>query len=287
MSWRQRGAAAGKFALRNIDAILIILLAAAVLALEAIGNPKRELVDSTILALLGVMAFVLLRDRTGRDRTDEIAALAASHADARAEAVEARVDQIGSFVEDLRSDRPYQVQSDVNTWDIEAGGTQATFTKTQALLFTRNKVCTMEHWCTGTVGTVTECRAHWRLREGEQWEPVESIHDFGINSGRKYIFCLDTERSRGDALQWRVSRDLLDRFPNPTETVSLRLQTPTSRPRMQVIWPPDREPRKVEIVQDGSPTRTLVPTRNEDGRLFVDEQLAPGTDSLVKIRWTW
>jgi hypothetical protein len=269
--------------LHNIDAVFIILLAAVVLALEVAGNPKRELVDATILALLGVMAFVLLRDRNGRTRVSDIARLV----EKRASQVEERVEEIASFVQDLRSDRPYQVHSDVNTWDIEDGGRRATFTKTQGLLFTRNKVCTMEHWCTGTVGTVERCQAQWRWSEGEEWEAVESFHDFGINSGRKYIFCLDTERSRGDMLQWRVSRKLLNRFPNPTETVSLRLQTPTSRPRMQVLWPRDREPRKVEIVQDGSPTRILSPTRNENGRLHVDEQLAPGTDSLVKIRWTW
>jgi hypothetical protein len=283
VNWKERAETIAKFSLRNLDALFIILLAAVVLVLEATGNPKRELVDSTILALLGVMAFVLLRDRNGRTRVDEIAQLVED----RASNVEDQVEEVASFVQDLRSDRPYQVHSDVNTWDIEDGGKRATFTKTQGLLFTRNKVCTMEHWCTGSVGTVDRCRAHWRWGEGEQWEPVESIHDFDIDSGRKYIFCLDTERSRGDMLQWRVSRDLLERFPNPTETVSLRLQTPTSRPRMQVVWPPDREPRKVEIVQDGLPTRILTPTRNQGGRLQVDEQLGPGTNSLVKIRWTW
>jgi hypothetical protein len=283
VDWKQRVGAAARFAIRNLDGVFIILLAAVVLVLEVTGNPKKELVDATILALLGVMALVLLRDRSGRARLDEVA----SFVEDRVGQIEAQADEIASFVADLRSDRPYQVHSDVNTWDIEDEGRKATFIKTQGLLFTRNKVCTMEHWCTGSVGKVEKCRAHWRLSEGEQWEPVDSIHDFGIDNGRKYIFCLDTERSRGDMLHWRVSRDLLNRFPQPRETVSLRLQTPTSRPRMRVIWPHDREPRMVEIVQDGTPNRTLKPQRNADGRVYVDEQLAPGADSLVKIEWTW
>jgi hypothetical protein len=262
---KDRAGAVAKFSLRNLDALFVILLAAGVLVLEVVESPSREVVDSTILALLGVMALVLLRDRQGRGRVNEIA----------------------SYVEDIRSDRPYEVHWDLNTWEIDKAGKEATFTKTQGLRFTRSKVCTMEHWCTGTVGMVERCQAHWRLRDDEHWEPVDSIHDFGINSGRKYIFCLDTERSRGDILQWRVSRELRDRFPNPRESVSLRLQAPTHRPRMQVVWPLDRKPRVVEIFEDGGSARQLEPQRREDGRLYVDEQLDSGTDSLVKIEWTW
>lgn len=264
MNWKERAGTIAKFVLRNLDALFVILLAAVVFVLEVAGSPKRELIDSTILALLGVMALVLLRDRTGRTRVDEIA----------------------SYVEDIRSDRPYEVHWDLNTWDIK-NGEQATFTKTQGLRFTRNKVCTMEHWCTGSDGRVERCQAHWRLRDEEQWERIDSIHDFGINSGRKYIFCLDTERSRGDVLEWRVSRELRDRFPNQRESVSLRLQAPTHRPRMQVIWPLDRKPRVVEIFEDGGSARQLEPQQQEDGRLYVDERLSSGTDSLVKIEWTW
>lgn len=265
MNWKEKAGAGARFVLRNLDALFVIVLAAVVFALEIAGSPKKELIDSTILALLGVMAVVLLRDRNGRTRVDEIA----------------------SFVEDLRSDRPYEVHSDLNSWVIEEAGKRATFTKTQSLVFTRNKVCTMEHWCTGTVGSVAKCRAHWRRGGEDQWEPVDSIHDFGIDNGRKYIFCLDTERSRGDALQWRVSRELRDRFPNAREAVSLKLQTATHSPRMRVVWPLDREPRTVELSQENGPSRRLNPQRDQEGKLFVDEQLASGTNSRVKIEWTW
>jgi hypothetical protein len=279
---KERAERAARFAVRNLDALFIIALAAVVFVLEIRGNPDREVIDATLLALLGVMAFVLLRDRHDRRRIDEIVSFVEEVRGNRS-----RVAEIAAFVEDLRSDRPYQVHSDVNSWVIDEGGRRATFTKTQGLVFTRNKVCTMEHWCTGTVGTVKKCRAEWRLRDGEQWEPVDSIHDFGIDSGRKYIFCLDTERSRGDGLHWRVSRELHDRFPNQRETVSLRLQTPTHRPRMRVVWPLDREPRVVEMLHDGASATQLTPLRNEEGRLYVDEQLPSGADSLVKIEWTW
>jgi hypothetical protein len=266
VDWREKAKAVGRFTAQNLDALFIILVAGGVLALEITASPDRDLIDSTLLALLGVTALVLLRDRQGRARVDEIAA----------------------FVQDLQSDRPYEVQSEYNRWEIESGGSQATFTKSQRLLFTRNEVCTLEHWCTGSVGTVEHCQAEWRFSQDEPWLGASTIHDFGINNGRNYIFSLDTERSRGDALQWKVTRVLKDRFPNPRESVSLKLQAPTHRPRMHVVWPTDKEPQQIEIRHDEGPGRKLKPQRGKDGRLFVDEQLAAGSaNSVAKIEWTW
>ncbi len=233
--------------------------------MDLVGSPRRDLINETLLALLGVTAIVLLRDRQGRNRIDEIATL----------------------VQDLRSDRPYQVQFETNRWDLEEAGKQATFTKTQGLLFTRNEVCTLEHWSTGT-GKVDLCQAAWRLRDEDPWIGASTIHDFGINHGRNYIFSLDMERSRGDFLQWRITRKLSDGFLDARESVSLKLQAPTHRPRMQVVWPVDREPQQVELRHDDGPGQKLTPQRGSDGRLFVDEQLAAGAaDSLAKIEWTW
>lgn len=266
MSWKERARAFGWFCLRNSDALFIILVAAGVLILEITGNPKRELVDSTILALLGVVALVLLRDRHGR----------------------AKLDEITSLVKDLLNDRPYEVQAEHNSWVIEDGGKSSTVTKTQRLLFTRNKVCTLEHWCTGA-GKVNDCKAEWRLDDNDRWLPAKRIHDFSIDGGRKYIFSLETERSRGDVLQWRVTREAEDRFPESREAVSLKLQAPTHRPRMRVVWPQDHEPHLVEIMHtDDGPKRALAPQRGTDGCLFVDEQVGPSaTNSLARIEWTW
>jgi hypothetical protein len=265
MDWREKARAAGVFFLRNADALFVILVAAGVLILEVTGTPDEELLDSTLLALLGVMALVLLRDRYGRNRVDEIAA----------------------FVQDLQSDRPYQVQFEVNKWDIQDAGRAATFTKTQGLVFTRNEVCTLEHWSTGT-GHVDSCSGSWRLKRGEPWIGATTIHDFGIHNGRNYIFSLDMERSRGDILQWQIKRSLRERFSEPRESVSLKLQAPTHRPRLVVVWPADREPSQVELQCDDQSRRELKLQRNSDGRLYVDEHLPPGAaDTSAKIEWTW
>jgi hypothetical protein len=246
--------------------MLVIGLAAVVLLVEAADSPSVSFVNAAILALLGITAIILLRDRQGR----------------------ARVGEIASFVEDLRSDRPYQVQSEVNRWEIDdQGGRAATFTKTQRLVFTRNEVCTLEHWCGGT-GEVDLCQADWRIDESGPWIGATTIHDFGMDGGRNYIFSLDTERSRGDTLHWRVTRKLSERFLGSRESVSLKLQAPTHRPRLQVVWPKDREPHNVEIRHDGGAGRKLAVRHQGDGRAYVDEQLAVGTaNTLAKIEWTW
>lgn len=146
----------------------------------------------------------------------------------------------------------------------------------------------MEHWCTGSVGHVDLCQAEWRLDEKKPWIGATTIHDFGINSGRNYIFSLDTERSRGDVLHWRITRQLRDRFPNPIESVSLNPQAPIDRQRIQVVWPRDREPKQVEIRYEDGSSRPLTPQPQEDGRLFVEEQLAANVaGSETKIEWTW
>lgn len=68
--------ALGRFALADIDALLVILVAFGVLAAEIVGDPKKELVDSAILGLLGVTAIVLLRDRSQRVDPGELRQLA-------------------------------------------------------------------------------------------------------------------------------------------------------------------------------------------------------------------
>lgn len=264
MTWGEKGRAVWNFVLPNVDALGIILVVLVVLGLEIFGEPERELIDATLLALIGILGVVLLRDRHGRTRVDEIAA----------------------FVQDLQSDRPYEVQSETNQWDIETRA-HATFSKRQRLVFTRNEVCTLEHWTTGA-GSVALCAAEWRLGETDPWIGATTIHDFGIRNGRNYIFSLDMERSRGDALHWQVKRTLRDRFPNPRESVSLRLQAPTYRPRMHVVWPPGEKPQHVELRRDDGPGQTLHPRQRADGRFYVDEQLAAGAArSSARIEWSW
>lgn len=231
---------------------------------EVVGNPSTEVVDSAILVLLGATAFVLLRDRDRRGELDDLRLLA----------------------RDAISDRPYQVVTQINHWDLKDRD-NATVKVTEQLRFTRNDVSTIADWSTGD-GEVVRYIGRWKRTKGEAWLPARMIHKFGIRNGEKVIYSLDEEHCRGDELYWEVERDAVDRFPNRNEGVSLEARTNSDHPRvMRITWPPDASPSHVEIRVEGQPARTLS-TRRKNGREYVEEKIAGlPVGKTVKIAWTW
>ncbi len=82
----------------NLDALVVIAVGFGVIGLQIVGEPKPELIDAAILALLATTAIVLLRDRIGRDDLTNLRQLAG----------------------DAISDRPYEVVWQENEWDIRS-----------------------------------------------------------------------------------------------------------------------------------------------------------------------
>jgi len=215
---------AAKFAWKNADAVLVMVVAAGVIIAEVAGHPSTEVVDAAILVLLGATAFVLLRDREGRDQLDDLRQLAS----------------------DALSDRPYGVVWQKNEWDIK-DRERSTMRMTQQLRFTRNDVSTIAHWNQGD-GTIERYSAKWRRPDGSRWIPAKKIHEFPIHNGEKVIYSLEEEHCRGDMLDWWVERDALGRFPGVHETASLEARANSDHPRvMHIVWPSDSPPSHVEI----------------------------------------
>lgn len=254
----------GRFAWKNADAVLVIVVAAGVVIAEVVGHPSTHVVDSAILVLLGATAFVLLRDREGRGELDGLRQLAS----------------------DAISDRPYGVVWQKNEWDIK-DREHSTMRMTQQLRFTRNDVSTIAHWNQGD-GTIERYAAKWRRPDGSRWIPAKKIHEFPIHNGEKVIYSLDEEHSRGDMLDWCVERDALHRFPGVHETASLEARANSDHPRvMHIIWPSAAPPSHVEIRFKGLPARTLS-TKSKDGRPYVEEKIARlAIGEVVEIAWTW
>jgi hypothetical protein len=253
-----------KFAWKNADAFIAMGVAVGVVIAEVVGSPSKEVVDSAILVLLGATAFVLLRDRDKRGELDDLRLLA----------------------RDAISDRPYQVVTQVNHWDLK-DRQRTTVRVTEQLRFTRNDVSTIADWSTGD-GRVERYRGRWKRTENEAWLPAEMIHKFSIRNGEKVIYSLDEEHCRGDELHWDVERDAVGRFPNRNESVSLEARTNSDHPRvMHITWPPDASPSHVEIRVEGQPARTLA-TKRKNGRACVEEKIAGlPIGKTVKIAWTW
>jgi hypothetical protein len=254
----------GEFIWKNVDAFFVVIVGLVVAVLEAVGDPSAEVINSAILGLLAVTAIVLLRDR---DQRGDLA-------------------NLRQLANDALSDLPYDVVWQTNHWDIE-DRKQTKVTMTQRLRFTRNEVSTITHWSTGD-GTIERCEAKWRRSDDAPWIPAEMIHEFGINNGKKVIFSLDEEHSRGDMLDWCVTREAADRFPTGHEQVSVRARTKSDHPRvLHVVWPPDDSPTHIEIRYRDQPARTLA-SKHKNGRAYVEEKIAnlpPG--EKVVIAWTW
>lgn len=264
MTWWQRLQAVRGFVWHNLDALVVIAVGFGVIGLQIVGEPKPELIDAAILALLATTAIVLLRDRIGRDDLINLRQLAG----------------------DAISDRPYEVVWQENEWDIRSRE-HSTMRMTQQLRFTRNDVSTIAHWNQGD-GHIERYSAKWRRSKRAAWIPATKIHTFPIHNGEKVIYSLDEEHCRGDMLEWCVERDAVNRFPGAHETASLEAKAKSDHRRiMRVTWPADAAPSHVEIKFKGAPARTLA-TRRKDGRPYVEEKIAHlAIGEVVEIAWTW
>jgi hypothetical protein len=252
------------FVWHNLDALLVMSAATVVLAIEIVGSPSPSLVDSVILALLGVSAFALLRDRAHRVNLDELRQLAG----------------------DAMSDRAYEVVWQENEWDLK-DRENTTIKVTEQLRITHNDFATIAHWSRGT-GNVTRNDATWRRGDQSPWIEAKKIYDFPVRNGKKVIYCFDEEHHRGDMLEWCIERDAIGRFPTEHESVGLKARTKSDHPRvMRILWPPASPPSHVEIRLGGHPARTITP-RRKNGRAFVEEKIAGlAIGESVEIAWTW
>lgn len=252
-----------------LDVILVIGAATLTVILELVGDLSDDTIRTTTLALLGVVAFILARERNARHDLEAIAA----------------------FVEDHRSDRPYEVQSQVHRWVIENEGARTTAQKTQKLRFTRNEVSILDMWRKGD-GATERCVGHYRLgMPNSSWREVGVVAQFPAREGTKYIFCLGEERHRDDVLEWRVTRELTGAFPPGLQAVGVKVKTASLRPRIEIEWDDSREPREVELEQQdprGNTVRTaLPPTEKPSGGYEVSHEVAGEVGTTAKVWWQW
>lgn len=254
----------GKFIWKNVDAFVVIVVAGGVVVADVVGKASPDAVDSAILAVLGVTAIVLLRDRASRDGLDDLRRLAG----------------------DAISDRPYEVVTQDNHWDLTARD-RTTVRVTEQLRFTRNDVSTIADWSTGD-GEVVRYDAKWKRPGNRTWIPAQKIHKFPIRNGEKVIYSLDEEHCRGDMLDWFVEREAVGRFPGTHESVSLSARTKSGHPRiMRITWPQGVNPANIEIRYKGQPAHRLSP-RRKNGRAYVEETISElPVGEAVEIAWTW
>jgi hypothetical protein len=257
--------AAFRFVWANLDAILVMGVAALVVALDILlPDLDPQIVSAATLALLGVTAFIMLRDRRHRGQLDALSQLAS----------------------DAFSDLPYDILWQDNEWDLR-DRSHTTVRMTQRLRFTRGNVSTLPHWSSGD-GAITRCAAAWRRDSASGWIDADLIHELPTRNGARLLFSLGEEHARGDMLDWRVERDATDRFSSSHESVTHEAKTASDFPRrVRIVWPPGEPPTHVEMRLGDRPARRLS-VRHDQGRAYIDEtinQLAK--DEAFVLSWNW
>jgi hypothetical protein len=267
--WRR----VGSFAWKNADALILILIAAGVLVFDALGGtPSQSVLVSLNLAILGGIAFMFLRDR--RDM--------------------AGLSHLEELVRAQQQDRPFEVQSESIVWTLNSTDDQpdhAVYENTQTLKFIRGKASVLEHWSTSSTGkhTIKDCSGSYRTPGAEPWIGASLIHDFPIRGGTNYLFCVDKEYSKGEQLEWRVRRDMVDRFPTSRESVKASsVVDPGIKRHLKVVWPLSRPPADVKLHVDGQAPRDLKIWKDGIGRCVAEERVLaePGAEGPI-ISWSW
>lgn len=264
MRGRERAGAVGEFFWENADAILVMVVAAVILVLHVLDKVDAETVGSVTLAMLGVTAFVLIRDRKSRTELGEVRRLAA----------------------DAQSELPYDILWQKNVWDIK-DREQATVRMTQRLRFTRNEIFTLPHRSSGD-GEITRCVAKWRRPNETEWVEARQIDALETGDGNRLLFSLGEEQSRGDMIDWCVERDAVGRFSGSQESVGHLAKTASRFPRrVRIIWPKGQAPHHVEMRLGDHPAQRLR-TREKKGRPYIDETIqALAKGSLFVVSWKW
>lgn len=275
---------AGSFVWTNLDAVLVIVGAAVVFALDLTSTVDQEVVGSATLALLGVTAFVLLRDRRERAPLIEFRA--------RVDRTLGEFEALKQLASDALSEHPYDVLAQESEWDITSRDFVLA-TTTQRVQFTRGNVSTMEDWCSGP-GKLKEWQGHWRFpdQDNTEWVKAKGIHKTEIDGGLKKIFALPHEHARTDQLDWRVERQARGRFPGSSESISVRSEGSAADHPMtvRVTWPKGVRPRGVAL-RCGDQNRValeLTPVPGDPDRLRVEEAITDlSRHGNAVLSWTW
>jgi hypothetical protein len=271
-------------ALTNLDALLVIIAAAVVLALDLTSTVDQEVVGSATLALLGLTAFVLLRDRRERAPLIEFRE--------RVDHTLGEFEALKRLASDAMSEHPYEVLSQVSEWDITSRDSVLA-TTTRRVQFTRSNVSTMEDWCSGP-GKLKEWRGKWRFpdQDDTEWVKAKGIHKTEIDGGIKKIFALPHEYARTDQLDWRVERCARGRFPGRSESISVRSvgSKADHTTTVRITWPKGMRPRGVAL-RCGDQNRValeLAPDPGDPERMRVEKEIPDlPRHGSVAFSWTW
>lgn len=249
------------------DLLLAAVLALVFSVLSALGTISGDSIVQANLALLGVLAVVLFRERWVRVDAQE------------------RADR---SVSALASDRPWQVLEEELHWDI-TDRLLATATATREIRFTQpESVSVYEFQSTPPGGNLLMHKCEGRRRKTDTPRNLPILGKITGELGRSYtLISLERIYTLGDHLHWTSVRKLQGYFPGKTENVSKNIMMPTDHLTMRVVWPPDCAPHEVRLERTGEQPRVLD-TRIKGGRAVVVATISDARlGETISIAWDW
>ncbi|MBV9949658.1 MAG: hypothetical protein JOZ69_22645 [Myxococcales bacterium] len=307
----------GRFLRQWGDAMLAASAAIVVGFFAAIGSLKGDALTGATVGLLGVISFVLIRERWMRTegfaelndqltRVEEDAVEAKGAADkAKASADETRDAMTSTsaavveatrgaqdLIRVLAGEAPYEVLSGVYSWELlDTEGREAVGRNIKDLRFVADRVFCIREQYTPT-GHIADHRC-WGTVEGRARTELPIMHDeFPGPEGRKYrMISLEGFLNRGQRMQFESERKILDSFMDRRESVSVDIEIPTDRLAIEVIWPVGSGVESVDLERpDRRPAENVFDRveQLQDGRrrLFVRIE-DPSKGEKIYVVWRW
>jgi hypothetical protein len=299
------------FAKAEFDAILAILAGIGV-AIATIAGASAQVTGAATLFVLAAVAAALLRDRRARDKlettlddgaaaVDRVEAAIATHVqslvgsfralsgtvDGLSGDLAARMSEIERALAALDSPFPYEVLTQVFTWEIEASG-DALLRKRQTVRFIRDGRVLEQEW----TGSGSEPRFEmWILRDGHRFRRLDEVGAIQIPYGAIRVISLGRLYRRGDELDLEAERDRPGAFATPDESVEIRGDAYCRQSTAELFWPAEREPGDIKLEGPQPGAREDLTDRLErlaDGRWHVHQRLGEvKIGETATIEWKW
>lgn len=269
----------------NIDAVLIVVAAAVVIALDTADKVSDDTVRTATLGILALLTSMLVWERHQRRVGPDLDPVI-DYVEQRKANPSPDMEPVLTYVREQQSDRPYEVLGETMLWKISNRGRDGVATMKQELRFIRGRICVLDVGAASDA-TQTKCEAKYRLKSMPSWKPAPHVRTFseGVKS-KRFIFSLEEARSLGDVLDWQFSRTLKNAFTKPHQVVKMKVNAPSASSVVQIQWDQSREPTNIQL-NEGDATPRYPVLKNEPQGFSISEEISGEVGSTVTISWDW
>ncbi len=165
---------------------------------------------------------------------------------------------------------------------VDPDGKQAIYHKRQTVRFLQDNIIAYQDQAWGD----GEIFADYKCSPGVAVDTYREGHRFNI------LISLRATKHSGDVEAFRIDRTIRDGFVRPVEDFQIEIDHRTSRFAMSVVFPLERQPKKVTLIEQNS-TRSMVlgpenRTDLADGRCeYIWSTAKPRVFEAYILRWEW